>query len=97
MTFNDFNKSLNDNNPPIGISEVLVGLWYDAKGNWNKAHELIDGNSAHGADWAHAYLHRKEGDQWNADYWYRRAGKTKPSISLDDEWEDIVRNLCDAF
>ena len=27
----------------------------------------------------HAYLHRKEGEQWNADYWYRLAGRTLPS------------------
>ena len=27
------------------------------------------------AAWVHAYLHRKEGDQMNAAYWYDRAGK----------------------
>jgi hypothetical protein len=45
------------------------------------------------AAWIHAYLHRKEGDLFNADYWYRNAGKQRPSISLDKEWEQIVTAL----
>lgn len=76
--------------PPKAISELLQGLWYDGKGDWSKAHDIIDGLNAPGAEWAHAYLHRKEGDQWNADYWYRRAGRARPDISLDEEWEEIV-------
>jgi hypothetical protein len=43
------------------------------------------------AAWIHAYLHRKEGDIWNADYWYKRAGKKRPSVSLGQEWEDLVK------
>jgi hypothetical protein len=41
----------------------------------------------------HAYLHRKEGDIWNADYWYSKAGKKRPSVSLQQEWEIITKNL----
>jgi hypothetical protein len=41
----------------------------------------------------HAYLHRKEGDSWNADYWYRKAGKKRPDVSLEQEWETIVKAL----
>jgi hypothetical protein len=43
--------------------------------------------------WVHAYLHRKEGDQGNAAYWYRRAGKLIFREPLDAEWVGIVRDL----
>ena len=41
----------------------------------------------------HAYLHRKEGDQGNAAYWYSRAGKPVCREPLDAEWLGIVRDL----
>jgi hypothetical protein len=42
----------------------------------------------------HAYLHRKEGDEWNSRYWYRRAGTSYPeNMSLAQEWEYLVDML----
>ena len=41
----------------------------------------------------HAYLHRKEGEQWNADYWYRRAGRAYHRISLEEEWKALIQGL----
>jgi hypothetical protein len=43
--------------------------------------------------WVHAYLHRKEGDDGNAGYWYRRGGKPPASGSLDAEWNAIAAAL----
>ena len=40
--------------------------------------------------WVHAYLHRKEGDQSNAAYWYNRAGKPTCREPVDAEWVSIV-------
>jgi len=40
--------------------------------------------------WIHAYLHRKEGDDGNAAYWYRQAGKPISREQLDDEWRQLV-------
>jgi len=90
MTFLDFKESLQDTNPPLNLSPNLTALWHDGKGDWNSAHDLADGNPYPEADWVHAYLHRKEGDDWNANYWYRRAGKTMPKLSLTEEWEALV-------
>lgn len=90
MDLKSFKASIKSGRTPAGLTQLLTGLWYDAKGDWTKAHDIIDGLDEDGSEWAHAYLHRKEGDIWNADYWYRRAGKTRPSISLDEEWEEIV-------
>jgi hypothetical protein len=68
-------------------------MWHDAKGDWNKAHSIIQNIEDKKAAWVHAYLHRKEGDIGNADYWYRRAGKTRANGSLENEWEIIVKEL----
>jgi hypothetical protein len=87
-----FNASLSGNIPPE-LSVYLQALWFDAKDNWKSAHELVDHLDDKDACWVHAYLHRKEGDIWNADYWYNRAGKKRPSASLAEEWEQLVQNF----
>lgn len=93
MNLTDFKNTMRENNPPKGISGYLQALWYDAKGNWQKAHELIQDLPDKDASWIHAYLHRKEGDSWNADYWYSKAGRKRPAVSLEKEWEDIATAL----
>lgn len=93
MNMTSFKDSLSGYEPPGELSAWLKALWYDAKNDWVKAHVLIQDIDDSNASWIHAYLHRKEGDIGNADYWYRRAGKTRPSVSLHKEWEDIVTAL----
>ena len=88
-----FSKSIHTGIMPAGLSVYLQSLWYDAKDDWHKAHALVDHLNDQTACWVHAYLHRKEGDMGNADYWYRRAGKTRPSVSLQQEWATIVAAL----
>jgi len=93
LTLEAFKDTLILDYPPKELSVHLQALWYDAKGEWNLAHGLIDhlndANSAH----VHAYLHRKEGDLWNAAYWYNRAKQVMPQKSLDEEWEDLFYRL----
>ena len=85
-----FKQSLSGSSPPAEVSPYLQSMWYDAKGDWNKAHSVIQNIEDKKAAWVHAYLHRKEGDIGNADYWYRRAGKSRPNDSLENEWQNIV-------
>ena len=59
----------------------------DKSGNWTKAHELVQDLSTAEAAWIHAYLHRKEGDRFNAGYWYNRAGRPYFEGSLEAEWD----------
>ena len=68
-------------------------MWYDAKGNWDEAHDLAQEIESKSGSWVHAYLHNKEGDRSNAAYWYRKAGKPFPDKSLEEEWEEIVTFL----
>jgi len=93
MNFNQFKESISLKDPPDIVSPYLKALWFDAKGEWEKAHTIIQDVENNNAAWIHAYLHRKEGDTGNADYWYRRAGKKRPTITLQAEWEDIVKAL----
>jgi len=93
MTLSEFKKSLEDSEPPKIIGRELKALWYDAKGSWDKAHFLIQSMPGRNAAWVHAYLHRKEPDEWNANYWYSRAEKSKTITSFEDEWIEIVKSL----
>lgn len=88
MTIQEFK---NIKSPDSNWSPFLKALWYDKQGNWNAAHDVVDSMSGTNAAWIHAYLHRKEGDKWNANYWYRRANQTMPNVSLDEEWETLVQ------
>jgi len=74
-------------------TRALAGLWWDAKGDWTRAHESAQQDEGPEGSWVHAYLHRKEGDQGNAAYWYGRAGKSVCREPLDAEWLSIAEDL----
>ena len=56
--FLESKDKLHDYNP------MLRALWYDGNGDWEKAHDEVDSLDGKPAARIHAYLHRKEGDQW---------------------------------
>lgn len=89
-TLAEFKASLHSDQPDGGLSVQLKSLWYDGKGDWHRAHAQVDHLDDKPSAWVHAYLHRKEGDIGNAGYWYSRAGKTRPKVSLEEEWEQLV-------
>jgi len=92
MTVEEFRNTLSSAMLP-SLPPLLLALWYDAKGDWEKAHTLAqDVDDARGA-WVHAYLHRKEGDLGNARYWYDRANQPVATDSLETEWARIVEAL----
>ncbi|MCC5939335.1 MAG: hypothetical protein JJU34_18795 [Lunatimonas sp.] len=91
MDIFEFRKSLKDDCLPLGLSVHLQALWLDARGDWQGAHALIDQLPDQSSASLHAYLHRKEGDQWNADYWYFRAGEKRFQGSLEEEWEKLAK------
>jgi len=91
MKFKEFNQSLDNPNPPAELNPYALAMWNDAKGDWEKAHKIVQDLPGPIAAWIHAYLHRKEGDAGNAGYWYRLAGRKMPAHSLPDEWEEIVK------
>lgn len=93
MDLQTFKSSLDLSEPPAGYSLPLQALWYQAKGDWDKAHQLAQADDSKSGAWVHAHLHRVEGDASNAAYWYRRAGQDVPSTSLSGELQSIVEAL----
>jgi hypothetical protein len=93
MTLDEFQTSLSGAEPPGQMSAPLAALWWDAKGDWVRAHGLVDDLETKDGMAVHAYLHRKEGVEWNAEYWYKRAGRKFHRPTLDAEWEALVAGL----
>ena len=93
MTSEEFMKSLSDETPKTELSAPLLALWWDAKGNWERAHTLVDELDTRDGMAVHAYLHRKEGSASNAEYWYQRSGTAFRRPTLDAEWTALVEAL----
>lgn len=96
MDMQAFRSSIADSAPPGGLGAAARALWWDAKGNWNKAHECAQAQEDATGAWVHAYLHRKEGDNSNAGGWYRRAGRPPATGSLEAEWTVIAQAVLAA-
>ena len=71
----------------------LRALELTQDGQWDEAHRLVQSGSDRFSCLIHGYLHRVEGDLWNARYWYDRAGEAMPDNSLQAEWQ----RLCDLL
>ena len=93
ITIQQFEESLAQSEPPKDASVYLQSLWYDAKRDWDKAHHLVAHLTDKTACRIHAYLHRVEGDNRNANYWYTKAGERMPGVSLKEEWQLLVQRL----
>ena len=93
MTTKEFKVSVAEANPHEGLAAPLAALWWDAKGDWTRAHALVDELETAEGMAVHAYLHRKEGSASNADYWYARAGRTFHRPTLEAEWAALVEGL----
>jgi hypothetical protein len=93
MTLTEFKGTLTQSQPPGQFSVLLQAMWYDGKEDWESAHNLAQDINTKDGSWVHAYLHRKEGDNGNASYWYHRADRKMPAYSLNQEWEEIVQHF----
>ncbi|MGD0104245.1 MAG: hypothetical protein ABSC06_09430 [Rhodopila sp.] len=93
MDLTEFRASTEDVAPPASLSLPLQALWWDATGDWDKAHECAQADPGATGAAVHAYLHRKEPDLSNARYWYNRAGRTPATGPLDQEWNALVAEL----
>ena len=89
----EFCHTLKESDPPANLSPLLQALWWDAKGDWSRAHQIAQDIQSSDAAWVHAYLHRKEGDASNAGYWYRQAGRPPGTSEIEAEWLEIVDHL----
>jgi hypothetical protein len=88
-----FKLSVTEAAPPAALEPPLQALWWAAKGDWHKAHGIVMGEESRDAAWVHAFLHRVEGDNDNARYWYGQARRSAAAGSLEDEWDEIAGAL----
>ena len=93
MTLDKFLESIADDQPPTDLSDILTSLWWDKKGDWDLAHSIAQDIPTKQGSAVHAYLHREEGVLWNADYWYSRAGRIRPDLPLEAEWNALVEEM----
>ena len=93
MNAEEFKATIAAKEPPAGLAAPLAALWWDAKGDWARAHGLVDDAETPEGMAVHAYLHRKEGVEWNANYWYSRAGRRFRRPTLEAEWQALVEGL----
>ena len=59
------------------LAEALDHL---AAGDWQKAHEIVQQEKSTMGSWLHGIVHILEGDQKNAEGWYRRADREFPGM-----------------
>ena len=78
---------------PPAMPPLAEALWWEAHGDWGRAHAIAQEIDTADGALVHAYLHRREGDQRNAAYWYRRAGRSVNKGPLDAERRQIVQEL----
>ncbi|MBE8714747.1 hypothetical protein [Sphingobacterium hungaricum] len=93
MTLQDFKNTLGDSAPKPELSILLQSLWFDANNDWRTAHDLVDSLGGKDAAHVHAYLHRVEGDLFNARYWYGQAQEPVCTSDLSEEWESLVNKF----
>ena len=93
MTLNEYLESIQNEQPSSELSETLTALWWDKKGDWDRAHAITQEIPTIQGSAVHAYLHREEGVLWNADYWYSRAGRIRPDIPLQEEWQQLAEEM----
>lgn len=93
LSVDDFFESVKKRQQPSGLTICQQALWEEGVGNWEKAHTLIQDLPDQQSALLHAYLHRVEGDNWNARYWYSHAGTTMPDIDTKEEWKELVKRF----
>jgi hypothetical protein len=76
---------------PPGLSLEAQALWHCKHGNWEASHNIAQDIHTPLGSWIHALLHVMEGDQWNADYWFSKAGKpSRKPPQIDALWDEIA-------
>ena len=93
MNINQFISSIGKNIPPDNLTTLLLALWWEKKGDWTQAHKITQEIHTKNAALVHAYLHRREGELSNANYWYQTAGESAFNGSMEEEWGKIVNCL----
>lgn len=75
------------------IAALQAALTAAEAGRWAEAHALVQELDGPLAAWLHANLHREEGDEDNASYWYARADRPFSRRTFAEERREIAAIL----
>lgn len=76
---------------PSILTPEAHALWQIKNGSWEAAHNITQDIPTKLGSWIHALLHVIEGDQWNGDYWFAKAGKPSHGPEeIDKLWDEIA-------
>jgi hypothetical protein len=76
------------------MSQLERALELLEHGDWQQAHEIVQGESSSLASWLHGIVHTLEGDLDNAQYWYRKADRVfRGPEAVRDEMAAARRSL----
>ena len=79
---------------PESGSPLVKAVEFLEKGEWQPAHEIVQGDKSNLAAWLHGIVHTLEGDLDNARYWYRRAKRAFPGPeAVEHEIAEARRTL----
>ena len=94
VSMKNFQEILAEESIPRGLNTCQKCIWYLKKGDWDRAHDILQEEDSKDTSWVHGYLHKVEGDMGNAKYWFRLAGrKWREDVGLEDELEEIICEL----
>jgi hypothetical protein len=73
--------------------DLLRALAMLEAGDWEGAHEIAQEDKTEIGSWLHGIVHILEGDQGNAQYWYRRAGRPFPGMDSTKREFAAIRSV----
>jgi len=93
LSIEKFQESIQQGEIPGGLSESLQALWYEAKGQVDKANRLVKSDGGTQSLRVQAYLARKRGAEVEALEYYTQAGCDPCRLSCEKEWETLVMSF----
>lgn len=69
---------------------ILQCLYLIKHDKWDEAHDIAQDIESDFGYLLHGFLHKIEGDVWNAKYWYRRANEEYKEVGIESEWYSLV-------
>lgn len=86
-------NSLSGDRPPAGAEGPVAALWHIAKGDIQRARQILKGDESKAAALVKAHMLRRKGKHEKAAKWYANAGKEIPTTGPEAEWDEIAGGL----
>ena len=89
MDFQEF-KMICENKDQKFDDLILQSLYLIKQNEWEKSHNIAQDIYTNFGSIVHGLLHRIEGDDWNAKYWFSQGSYSGFHSTIDQEWDNIA-------